>query len=94
MLVRDGPRMAFTQSDVDTLRQSIATGARRVRYADGRDVEYRSYAEMRRVLTDMEAELAGTARTLADDRVVTGVATGMNRGAPSYGWPYPGRLIP
>jgi len=86
--------MAFTQSDIDTLRQAIATGARRVRYADGRDVEYRTYAEMRLVLTDMEAEVAGSAQSLGGNRVVTGVATGMNRGAPSYGWPYPGRLIP
>jgi roadblock/LC7 domain-containing protein len=50
--------MAWTQSDVDTLKQAIATGAKRVRYADGREVEYRTLNEMERTLATMLAEVA------------------------------------
>lgn len=52
--------MAFTQSDVDELRRAIATGAMRVRYADGREVQYRTLAEMRETLTMMTDEVVGS----------------------------------
>ena len=49
--------MAYTQADVDALKAAIATGARRVRYAD-KDVEYRSLEEMKETLRDMQTEVA------------------------------------
>lgn len=52
--------MAFTSDDIDTLKTAIATGALRVRYADGREVTYRTLAEMRETLRMMNGEVAGS----------------------------------
>jgi len=41
--------MPWTASDLDTINDAIATGARKVRFADGREVEYRSLADMRSI---------------------------------------------
>ncbi|TCP30702.1 hypothetical protein [Sphingomonas sp. BK235] len=38
--------MAFSQTDLDTLRAAIASGVMRVRYADGREVTYQSTEAM------------------------------------------------
>lgn len=40
--------MAFTQAQLDALEEAIATGSRRVKYAD-KEVEYASLTEMLRV---------------------------------------------
>ena len=63
--------MAYTQSDIDTLRAAIATGATLVRFGSGpdsREVRYRSLADMRSILADMIAEVSpntvGTMRTV------------------------------
>lgn len=86
--------MAWTQDDLDALDAALALGAKEVRYADGRQVVYRSVSEMMGIRESIKNAITGTGvRTLADDRVATGVATGLMRGQPSYGWPYPGRLI-
>lgn len=53
--------MAFTQSDVDTLKAAIATGAMRVRYADGREITYRSQAELERALGMAQNEAGAAA---------------------------------
>ncbi len=50
--------MAWTQSDIDALKSAIATGAREVRYADGRLVVYRTLDEMMRVLASLSAEVS------------------------------------
>lgn len=87
--------MAWSQADLDALDAALALGARKVRYADGREVEYRSVREMKGIRDDIAQSLAGSsARTLRDDRVVTGMSTGVSRSQPSYGYPWPGRLIP
>lgn len=52
--------MAFTQTDIDTLKAAIASGALSVRYADGREVTYRSLKEMRETLNMMSAEVGGS----------------------------------
>lgn len=52
--------MAFTPTDIAKLKEAIATGARRVRYADGREAEFRSLAEMRETLRMMEDDVSGT----------------------------------
>lgn len=49
--------MAFSQSDIDKLKAAIGTGALRVRYADGRDVTFRSLAEMRETLRMMQDDV-------------------------------------
>lgn len=51
--------MAFTSDDVATIKAAIATGGLRVRYADGREVQYRSLAEMRETLRMMQDDVAG-----------------------------------
>ncbi len=57
----------FTQSDIDTMKAAIATGAMRVRYADGREVQYRTLVEMRETLRMMTDEVGaasgGSARS-------------------------------
>lgn len=54
--------MSYTQTQVDALRAAIATGALEVQNGQER-VKYRSLSEMRRVLADAEASLAGPAQT-------------------------------
>lgn len=47
----------MTKTDLAALEAAIATGATKVRYADGREVTYRSLAEMLRIRDMMKAEL-------------------------------------
>ena len=49
--------MAYRQTDLDALELAIATGALKVRYADGREVTYRSLAEMRSLRREIRAAL-------------------------------------
>ena len=51
--------MAYTQAQVDALENAIATGAMRVRVGD-RDTMFRSLEEMKSLLAEMKAEVAGT----------------------------------
>jgi hypothetical protein len=53
--------MAFQQSDIDALKAAMATGTMRARYADGREVQFRSLAEMRETLRMMQAEVDAAA---------------------------------
>jgi hypothetical protein len=53
----------YTDADIDKLRRAIALGATRVEFGSGdtkRVVEYRSLAEMQRILADMTAEVQNT----------------------------------
>lgn len=52
--------MAFTQTDIDALKEAIGSGALKVRYADGREVQYRSLAEMREILRMMSDDVSGS----------------------------------
>ena len=54
--------MAFSQDDIDALKSSIASGALRVRYADGREVFFRTLAEMRETLRMMENDVSPAAK--------------------------------
>jgi len=49
--------MAWTQSDIDTLKSAIAKGVMRVKQGT-EEVQYRSLLEMRQTLAMMEAEVA------------------------------------
>lgn len=53
--------MAYTQDDIDALREAIASGVRSIRHGEG-STEYQSLAEMRKQLAIMEQEVNGTNR--------------------------------
>lgn len=48
--------MAWSQTDIDKLKASIAQGATKVKFAD-REVTYRSLAEMRETLRIMQIDV-------------------------------------
>lgn len=50
--------MAWTQVDADRIRKAIAQGALKVVH-DGKEVTYRSLADMKATLSMIENELAG-----------------------------------
>lgn len=52
--------MAWVQADVETLKAAIASGALSVRYSDGREVTYRSLAELRDALALVQGEVSAT----------------------------------
>ena len=54
--------MAWTQTDIDTLKSAIASGALTVRYADV-STTYRSLDEMREVLAILQREVNEDAGT-------------------------------
>lgn len=60
--------MAFAQSDIDALEAAIATGALKVRYADGREVTYRSLAEMRETLGIVRSSVSGASGSGSNSR--------------------------
>lgn len=49
--------MTYTIAQRDALRQAIASGVLRLSY-DGKNVEYRSMAELKAALNEVEASLA------------------------------------
>jgi hypothetical protein len=54
--------MAWTQADIDALKSAMGRGLKRARI-NGEEVEYASTAEMKSVLSMMEAEVAGSSRS-------------------------------
>lgn len=56
--------MAFTQAQIDALRESIAQGVTTVQFGD-RSTTYRSLKEMRDLLAMMETDVSGTTRPRA-----------------------------
>lgn len=50
--------MAWTQTDIDNLKKAIAEGVLEVRFADGRQVRYRSLKDMRDTLDMMADEVS------------------------------------
>lgn len=49
----------YTEADFIALKKAIKSGARRVKGSDGKEVEYRSLAEMRATLAEMQREVYG-----------------------------------
>lgn len=49
--------MGFTQADLERLERAIAQGAKRVRYDDGREVEYHSLSDLLKAKGIVEAAL-------------------------------------
>lgn len=68
--------MAYTESQLEALRRALATGERRVTFAD-KTIEYRSVEELRTAIREVEAALvkekaeAGTGRPLTRQIRVT-----------------------
>lgn len=55
--------MAYTAADLDNLKRVIASGESRVRFSDGREIQYQSSADLKAVQADIENELSrGTAK--------------------------------
>ena len=55
--------MAYTQTDIDRLRSNIAKGVKRLKLGNGEEIEFDSYDQMRRRLSDMEAEVSGQSKS-------------------------------
>jgi hypothetical protein len=52
--------MAYTQDDLAKLKKAIATGAKKVRFGSGdsaHETEFRTLAEMKQIVADIEAEI-------------------------------------
>lgn len=60
--------MPYTTTQRDALKQAIASGVLRISY-DGKTVEYRSMAELKQALTEVEKALAQEAGTAITRRV-------------------------
>lgn len=55
--------MAYTQADLDSIKEAIATGAMKVKFGSGpdsREVEYRSLSDMLAVQRLIENEVSPT----------------------------------
>ncbi len=50
--------MGYTIEQVAQLKSTLATGALKVRFSDGRETTFRPLNEMKQIIADAEAELA------------------------------------
>lgn len=55
--------MAFTAADLSTIDTAIATGAMRVKFADGREVTYQTGADLLRARALIQSEIAAESAT-------------------------------
>ena len=69
--------MAYTLTQYSAVCAAIASGERRVKY-DGKEVEFRSIAELMQAKASIEAELTATGQLAAPD------AGGTTRGSTTY----------
>jgi len=67
--------MAWTQTDLDRIKQAIATGAVRVSLPSSGSVEYRGLDDMLRIKGEIERELATVAGKSSPPRIVKIVAS-------------------
>lgn len=51
----------WTQADLDAVQTALATGQRRVRFADGREIEQQTTKDLLALRQQIKAELATTA---------------------------------
>ena len=54
--------MAYTEEQLQALRNALANGVRRVRFGD-REIEYRSIEELKSAIAAAEAEIAQASTT-------------------------------
>ena len=69
--------MAYTTTQYAAVCAAIASGERRVKY-DGKEVEYRSMAELMQAKANIEAELIATGQLAAPE------SSGVQRGSTTY----------
>ncbi len=69
--------MAYTLTQFQAVCDAIASGERRVKY-DGKEVEYRSMAELMQAKANIEAELVATGQLAAP------ATSGMQRGSTTF----------
>lgn len=50
--------MSYTADDLLTLERAVASGVMRVRYSDGKEVTYRSMADLLGAISVVKAQLA------------------------------------
>ncbi len=50
--------MAYTQADLNRLQAAVADPARKVRFDDGREVEYRTMQELNSAIATVSSDLA------------------------------------
>lgn len=50
----------YTQAQIDDLSEAISSGVLTVQYANGKRITYHSLSEMRSLLSEMQADVAGT----------------------------------
>lgn len=62
--------MAWQQSDLDRLDAAMASGLKKVTFADGRSREFQDAGEMLKLRTIMKAELTEAASQVAPRRTV------------------------
>lgn len=55
--------MAFTATDLAAIETAIATGAMRVKFADGREVTYQTADELLRVRSAMMSDINASSAT-------------------------------
>ena len=55
--------MAYTSDDLAGLESALASGEHRVRFSDGREVEYRSVDDLKKAIGTVSASLATSAGT-------------------------------
>ena len=65
--------MPYTEQQLQALRDALASGVRRVRFAD-REIEFRDVAELKQAIATAEADLAKSTSTpvVRQIRVSTG----------------------
>jgi hypothetical protein len=51
--------MAYTEADLATLQRALVSGSKKVRFSDGREVEYRSLEEIKEIIRMVQEELSG-----------------------------------
>jgi hypothetical protein len=69
--------MAFTQDDLDSIREAIATGEKSVTFADGKSVTYRSMDE----LVKAEQLIAGYLKAAGGNRPRRAFRINVRKGA-------------
>jgi len=67
--------MPYTELQLQALRDALANGARRVRFAD-REIEYRSIDELKAAIAAAEAELAKDTNTPVTRQIRISTAKG------------------
>lgn len=61
--------MAYTADDLTVIERAIASGERRVRFADGREVEYHSMQDLMAARADIALSIAGQSTRPAVRRI-------------------------